>query len=147
MLLSLMRETHLCSWFTAKSRFLKVRECYFALLIPSKWEFWEEHIQTVKCLLHNASINVSLKLLCENLLKSEERQRCCFSLVLLRFSLSGCVSCKSCIRLVIAAFCQWFCLSFCLPFHWDAGAYLGYGKHGSCHGRHFDGGAKIAWPT
>jgi len=50
-LLSLMRETHLCFWFTAKSRFLKVRECYFALLIPGKWEFWEEHVQTVRCLL------------------------------------------------------------------------------------------------
>jgi len=24
-------------------------------------------------------------------------------------------------------------------------AYLGYGRHGTCHGRHFDGGAKIAW--
>jgi len=24
-------------------------------------------------------------------------------------------------------------------------AYLGYGKHGMCHGRHFDGGPKIAW--
>ena len=24
-------------------------------------------------------------------------------------------------------------------------AYLGYGRHGSCHGPHFDGGAKIAW--
>jgi len=24
-------------------------------------------------------------------------------------------------------------------------AYLGYGRHGSCHGRHLDGGAKIAW--
>ena len=23
-------------------------------------------------------------------------------------------------------------------------AYLGYGRHGSCHGRHFDRGAKIA---
>jgi len=26
-------------------------------------------------------------------------------------------------------------------------AYLGCGKHGSCHGRHYDGGAKIAWQT
>jgi len=24
-------------------------------------------------------------------------------------------------------------------------AYLGYGRHGSCHGRHFGGGAKIGW--
>jgi len=24
-------------------------------------------------------------------------------------------------------------------------AYLGYGRHGTCHGRHFDGGTKIAW--
>jgi len=24
-------------------------------------------------------------------------------------------------------------------------AYLGYGSHGSCHGRHFDSGSKIAW--
>ena len=24
-------------------------------------------------------------------------------------------------------------------------AYLGYGRHGTCHGGHFDGGAKIAW--
>jgi len=24
-------------------------------------------------------------------------------------------------------------------------AYLGHGRHGTCHGRHFDGGAKIAW--
>ena len=24
-------------------------------------------------------------------------------------------------------------------------AYLGFGRHGSCHGRHFDGSAKIAW--
>jgi len=24
-------------------------------------------------------------------------------------------------------------------------AYLGYGRHGTCHGRHFEGGAKIAW--
>jgi len=23
--------------------------------------------------------------------------------------------------------------------------YLGYGRHGTCHGRQFDGGAKIAW--
>jgi len=28
----------------------------------------------------------------------------------------------------------------------SAVAYLGYGRHGSCHGRHFNGGAKIAWP-
>jgi len=41
----------LCSWFTAKSRFLKVRECYFALLIPGKWEFRDEYVQTLKCLL------------------------------------------------------------------------------------------------
>ena len=24
-------------------------------------------------------------------------------------------------------------------------AYLGYGRHGTCHGRHFDGGSKVAW--
>jgi len=24
-------------------------------------------------------------------------------------------------------------------------AYLGYGRHGTCHGRHFDRDAKIAW--
>jgi len=24
-------------------------------------------------------------------------------------------------------------------------AYLGYGRHGTWHGRHFDGGAKIVW--
>jgi len=24
-------------------------------------------------------------------------------------------------------------------------AYLGYGRHGTCHGRHFGGGAKIVW--
>jgi len=24
-------------------------------------------------------------------------------------------------------------------------AYLGYGRHGTCHGRHIDGGAKTAW--
>jgi len=24
-------------------------------------------------------------------------------------------------------------------------AYLGHGRHGTCHGRHLDGGAKIAW--
>jgi len=24
-------------------------------------------------------------------------------------------------------------------------AYLGYGRHGTCHGHHFDAGAKIAW--
>jgi len=24
-------------------------------------------------------------------------------------------------------------------------AYQGYGRHGTCHGRHFDGGAKFAW--
>jgi len=24
-------------------------------------------------------------------------------------------------------------------------AYLGYGRHGKCHGRNFQGGAKIAW--
>jgi len=24
-------------------------------------------------------------------------------------------------------------------------AYLGYGRHGTCRGRHFDGGFKIAW--
>jgi len=24
-------------------------------------------------------------------------------------------------------------------------AYLGYGRHGTCHGRHFDEGAKIVW--
>jgi len=29
-----------------------VREGYFALLIPSKWEFIEEYVQTLKCLLH-----------------------------------------------------------------------------------------------
>jgi len=23
-------------------------------------------------------------------------------------------------------------------------AYLGYGRHGTCHGRHFDGGGKIS---
>ena len=51
MVLGPTRENHLCSWFTAKSRFLKVRECYFALLIPGKWEFWEEYVQTIKCLL------------------------------------------------------------------------------------------------
>jgi len=27
----------------------------------------------------------------------------------------------------------------------SAMAYLRYGRHGTCHGRHFDGGAKIAW--
>ena len=41
-----------CPWFTAMSRFLRVREGYFALLIPSKWEFREEYVQTIKCLLH-----------------------------------------------------------------------------------------------
>ena len=34
------------------SRFLKVREGYFALLIPSKWEFRDEYVQTIMCLLH-----------------------------------------------------------------------------------------------
>jgi len=29
--------------------------------------------------------------------------------------------------------------------HRSKSADLGYGRHGSCHGRHFDGGAKIAW--
>jgi len=29
--------------------------------------------------------------------------------------------------------------------HWLAVAYLGYGRHDTCNGRHFDGGAKIAW--
>ena len=24
-------------------------------------------------------------------------------------------------------------------------AYLEHGRHGTCHGHHFDGGAKIAW--
>jgi len=24
-------------------------------------------------------------------------------------------------------------------------AYLGYGRHDTCHGRHFKGAAKIAW--
>ena len=38
-------------WFSAKRRFLKVREGYFALLILSKWEFREEYVQTIKCLL------------------------------------------------------------------------------------------------
>jgi len=28
-----------------------VRECYFALLIPGKWEFRDEYVQTIKCLL------------------------------------------------------------------------------------------------
>jgi len=28
-----------------------VREGYFALLIPSKWEFSKEYVQTIKCLL------------------------------------------------------------------------------------------------
>jgi len=51
MILSLIRENHLCSWFTAKSRFFKVRECYFALLIPGNWEFRDEYVQTLKCLL------------------------------------------------------------------------------------------------
>ena len=57
MVLSRIRENHLCSWFTAKSRFLEVRECYFALLILSKWEFREEHVQTIKCLLHSVLKN------------------------------------------------------------------------------------------
>jgi len=48
---SLIREIYLCSLFAAKSRFLKVRECYFALLILSKWEFREEYVHTIKCLL------------------------------------------------------------------------------------------------
>ena len=34
--------------------FLKLRVCYFALLILSKWEFWEEYVKTVKCLLQKA---------------------------------------------------------------------------------------------
>jgi len=29
-----------------------VRECYFALLIPGKWEFRDEYVQTIMCLLH-----------------------------------------------------------------------------------------------
>jgi len=29
-----------------------VREGYFALLIPSKWEFSKEYVQTIKRLLH-----------------------------------------------------------------------------------------------
>jgi len=32
-----------------------------------------------------------------------------------------------------------------LIFHGRPVAYLGYGRHGTCHGGHFDGGAKIAW--
>jgi len=36
---------------------------------------------------------------------------------------------------------QWRSEAECRP----AVAYLGYGRHGSCHGRHFDGGAKGAW--
>jgi len=28
-----------------------VREDYFALLIPSKWESCKEYVQTIKCLL------------------------------------------------------------------------------------------------
>jgi len=30
---------------------------------------------------------------------------------------------------------------------YDGGAvaYLGYGRHGACHGLNFEGGAKIAW--
>jgi len=29
-----------------------MREGYFALLIPSKWEFSKEYVQTIKRLLH-----------------------------------------------------------------------------------------------
>jgi len=29
-----------------------MREGYFALLIPSKWELSKEYVQTIKCLLH-----------------------------------------------------------------------------------------------
>jgi len=39
-------------WFLATRRSLKVREGYFALLIPSKWEFSKEYVQTIKRLLH-----------------------------------------------------------------------------------------------
>ena len=38
-------------WFLATRRSLKVREGYFALLIPSKWEFSKEYVQTIKRLL------------------------------------------------------------------------------------------------
>jgi len=40
--------------FPANRSFLKVREGYFALLIPSKWEFSKEYVQTIKCLLHSS---------------------------------------------------------------------------------------------
>ena len=33
-----------------------MRECYFALLILNKWEFRDEYVQTIKCLLHNKAM-------------------------------------------------------------------------------------------
>jgi len=34
------------------------REGYFALLILNKWEFREEYVQTIKCLLHICGANM-----------------------------------------------------------------------------------------
>jgi len=43
----------------------------------------------------------------------------------------------------IASNCSVSQFSSRLPF--SALAYVGYGRHGSCHGRHLGWGAKIAW--
>jgi len=33
------------------SRLVRLRECHFTLLVPSKWEFSKEYVQTIKRLL------------------------------------------------------------------------------------------------
>ena len=40
-----------CSLLAATSSFVKLKVICFALLIPNKWEFHKEHVQTIECLL------------------------------------------------------------------------------------------------